>query len=73
MPLEKLNYQDALSLATRIYKAWEVAKANIKKAQERMIKSTGAHRRPINWQVGDKVYLSIRNLKNYRPSYKLAS
>ena len=47
-PLEKLNYQDALTLATRMYKAWEVAKANIKKAQERMIKSTGAHRRPID-------------------------
>ena len=37
-----------------------------------MIKSTSIYQRPINQQVGDKVYLFTRNLKNYRPSYKLA-
>ena len=38
-----------------------------------MQKSTDQHRRPIDWEVGDKVYLSTKNLKTDRPSRKLAA
>jgi hypothetical protein len=54
-------------------KAWEVAKGNMEQAQERMRQATNPHRREIDYQVGDKVYLSTRNLKTSRPSRKLAA
>ena len=46
--LERLNHKDALSVATRIYKAWEIAKENIEKAQGKMIKSVNQHHRSID-------------------------
>jgi len=70
-PAEKLNQADALTLATRMHKAWEIAKQNMERAQERMAKSVNQHRRKIDWKVGEKVYLSARNLKSDRPSRKL--
>ncbi len=71
-PAEKLNQADALSVATRMHKAWEIAKANMEKAQQTMSESVNQHRREIDWKVGDQVYLSAKNLKTDRPSRKLA-
>ncbi len=71
-PLEKLNYADARALAERMRAAWEVAKGNMEEAQERMRTATNKHRTEVNWEVGDKVYLSTRNLKSTRPSRKLS-
>ena len=72
-PRERLNYQEAVTVAKRMHSAWDLAKDNIKQAQEKMQKSTDQHRRPIDWEVGDKVYLSTKNLKTDRPSRKLAA
>lgn len=44
----------------------------MEKAQETMAKSVNQHRREINWQVGERVYLSAKNLKSDRPSRKLS-
>ncbi|ELR08855.1 hypothetical protein GMDG_08665 [Pseudogymnoascus destructans 20631-21] len=41
------------------------------KAQEEMSKHANRRRRAIDWDVGDRVYLSTKNLKNSRPSRKL--
>jgi transposase InsO family protein len=71
-PLEKLNYHEALELANRMHNAWKLAKENLEKAQDRMSKSTNRHRRPIDWEVNDLVYLATKNLKNHQPSRKLA-
>jgi transposase InsO family protein len=73
LPQETLNRQDALKVATRMHDAWKLAKENMEKAQARMQSSTNRHRRPIDWKVGDQVYLSNRNLKVNQPSRKLAS
>jgi hypothetical protein len=72
-PIEKLNLDDAVSLASRMHRVWQVAEDNIKKAQEKMRRHVNQHRRSIDWQPGDRVYLSTRNLKSYRPSRKLGS
>jgi transposase InsO family protein len=72
-PLEKLNYRDAKALAERMKAAWELAKGNMQVAQDRMARATNQKRRPIDWEVGDEVYLSTKNLKNHRPSRKLAN
>jgi hypothetical protein len=37
-----------------------------------MAKRVNQHRREIDWKVGDRVYLSSKNLKTDRPSRKLA-
>ena len=71
-PLERLNRVEALSVATRMHQAWATAKENMEKAQAKMANSVNQHRRPINWEVGDRVYLSTRNLQSNRPSRKLA-
>ncbi len=71
-PVEKLNREEAVSVANRMHQAWDLAKENLSKAQERMAKSVNRHRRPIDWVVGDRVYLSTKNLKTDRPSRKLA-
>ena len=69
---EKLNFKDALKLATRMHDAWQIAKENIEKAQIRMKSVVDRHRRPVDWTVGDKVYLSTKNLTVSRPSRKLS-
>lgn len=69
---EKLNHKDALSLATRMHDAWKIAKENMERAQDRMRSATNRHRRPVDWKVGDHVYLSTANLAISRPSRKLS-
>lgn len=71
-PTERLSYQEAKALATRMHAAWELAKSNMESAQERMRKAVNQHRRPVDWDVGDMVYLSTENLANSRPSRKLS-
>ena len=72
-PLPLLNHKDAASLATRMHDAWKKAQENIDKAQTRMRITTDKHRLPVNWTVGDKVYLSTKNLAVDRPSRKLSA
>lgn len=70
-PRETLNQNEAKAVANRMHTAWEEAKKNMTKAQEEMSKYANRRRRAIDWSVGDRVYLSTRNLKNTRPSRKL--
>jgi transposase InsO family protein len=72
-PCERLNYTEAVQLATRMHSAWDLARTNMEKAQQRMQRSTDQHRRLIDWKVGDQVYLSTKNLKSDRPSKKLSN
>jgi hypothetical protein len=60
-------------MAERMKEAWELAKSNMQAAQDRMAKAVNQHRRPVDFQVGDKVYLSTKNLKSRRPSRKLGN
>ena len=69
---ERLNYADAVAAATRNFEALELAKRNMAEAQARMKRSVDPHRRDVDWKVGDKVYLSTKNLQQLRPSRKLS-
>lgn len=71
-PTEEMNVADAKLVADRMHSAWKLAKANMEAAQQRMVKATDAHRAPISWEVGSRVYLSTKNLKKHRPSRKLS-
>lgn len=70
-PRETLNRNEAKAVAEWIYTAWVDAKENLAKAQEDISKYANRHYRAIDWNVGDQVYLSTKNLKNSRLSYKL--
>ena len=51
--------------------AWEIARSGIQRAQESQRRQTNKHRRPIDFQVGDKVYVSTKSWNMDRPSRKL--
>jgi hypothetical protein len=69
---DKVNYKDALALATRMHDAWKIAKTNMEKAQDRMRSVINRHWREVDWSVGDMVYLDTQNLLSARPSRKLS-
>ena len=70
-PQEQLSQQKALEVAHRIYQAIEVAKENMAKAQAKKEHDVNLYRRPVDFQVGDKVYILTKNWKTDRPSHKL--
>ena len=71
--IERLNIQEVVSVASRMHKAWQIAKENIKKAQERIAARVNKHQRSINQKLGDRVYLLTQNLKSYQLNHKLLS
>jgi len=70
-PLDNLNAAKAKALATQMHDAWRVAREHMNKAQERMEKAANRHRRPVDFGVGDKVWVTTKNWKTQRPSRKL--
>ena len=61
---ERLNYNKARALATRIYNTQETIKEIIKKAQEKKEQDINKHQRPIDFSVKDYVYISPKNQKS---------
>jgi hypothetical protein len=54
-----------------MYEAIDKAKSIMAKTQEKKSKDVNAHRRKINFGEGDKVWVSTKNWRTQRPSYKL--
>jgi transposase InsO family protein len=68
---EKLNQEKAKLLAHRMDDAIKFAQDNMRKAQQRMVNSANAHRREVDFTVGDRVWLTTKHLSTQRPSKKL--
>lgn len=68
---EKLSREQAVQLVRRFESIWNKAKEVMQKSQDRMSKDTNTHRRPIDFDIGDKVWVSTKNWKTERPSRKL--
>jgi transposase InsO family protein len=68
---DDLNLQDARTYARRNREALDYARNAIRKAQARMVTSANKHRRPVDFNVGDYVWLDMRHLPTQRPSKKL--
>jgi hypothetical protein len=62
---------DAVSRVKGIHDAWEWCRTNIKVAQERQEEQANRHRRPVDFGVGDSVWISTKNWTTDRPSRKL--
>ena len=67
----KTAQDDAQACIKRIQKVWEWAKADMAQAQERQAKQANKHRRPVDFKVKDKVWVSTKNWSSERPSRKL--
>jgi transposase InsO family protein len=68
---EKLNRQEAQSYVKKIQDSWEVARGEVKSAQERYSQQANKHRRTVDFDVGDKVWVSTKGWRTERPSKKL--
>ena len=68
---EKLSRDEAQQYVKRLESAWEIARKNIRKAQESMEKQANKHRREPDFNVEDFVWVSTKNWKTERPSRKL--
>jgi len=68
---ERLNQEEAQALAKSMHHAWETAKEVMKQAQEKKEQDVNRHRREVDFQVGDKVWVSTKNWRTQRPSRKL--
>lgn len=70
---EQLSKDQARKVAGRMEDAWKVARTAMEQAQNKKRKDVDPYRREVNFQVGDKVWLSTKNLRSERPSRKLGS
>ena len=68
---EKLSHEEAQQYVKRLEGAWKVARANIEKAQKSMVRQANKHRREPDFDVGDSVWITMKNWKTERPSRKL--
>jgi transposase InsO family protein len=56
-----------------IHDAWEFARSSMREAQQRQENQANKHRRPVDFIVGDLVWVSTRNWATDRPSRKLGN
>jgi hypothetical protein len=63
--------EDAQDKIKRIHEVWEWCRAAMAKAQEKQQLQTNKHRRPVDFKVKDKVWVSTKNWTSERPSRKL--
>lgn len=64
--------QEAASRIKQLEDAWNFARNNMAKAQERQATQANKHRRPVDFDVGDHVWLDLRSYRLSVPSRKLA-
>lgn len=67
-----MNLRDATVIAWRMHAAWQLAKNNMEQAQDWMRSAVNKHRRDLDWNVNDLVYLDTWNLESSRSSWKLS-
>jgi hypothetical protein len=71
-PKDKFELQRAIDTAKKLHGLWEWLQEQIGLAQTRMEHFANQSRKPAPaYRVGDRVYLSARNIRTQRPSRKL--
>lgn len=63
--------QEAQKHVKLIQDAWKWCQQSIARSQERQQIQANKHRRPVDWDVGDKVWVATKNWASNRPSKKL--
>jgi RNase H-like domain found in reverse transcriptase/Reverse transcriptase (RNA-dependent DNA polymerase)/Integrase zinc binding domain len=62
---------DAVSRVKGIHDAWEWCRTNMVEAQKKQQDQANRHRRPVDFVVGDSVWVTTKNWSMDRPSRKL--
>ena len=68
----KEQQQDAARFAQDMDKIWSEVARNLRASQESQAKAANKNRKDVEYQVGDMVYLSTKNIKTHRPPKKEA-
>lgn len=73
MPPRRLtvNEKDAQAWTRRIQEIWEFARSNMRSSQERQKAQANKKRRPVNFKIGDRVYVTNEGWDTGRPGRKL--
>lgn len=66
-----LNAEKARQRVQLIHDSWRLARDMMARSQARMIKSANSHRREVDFDVGDCVWLNTKHWNTARPSLKL--
>jgi transposase InsO family protein/predicted aspartyl protease len=65
------NEKEARAWVKRLEEIWDRARLNLSETQDRQRQQANKHRREIDFDVGDKVYVSSEGWNTGRPSRKL--
>ena len=68
---QELSYQEATAMAEKLRDGWERARTIMKQEQDKKRRDVDPHRREVNFQVGDRVFVRTDNWTTDRPSHKL--
>jgi hypothetical protein len=69
--MEKLNREAAAKRVKQMEEVWAYAKGKLQQAQQTQKRNADRHRREVNFEVGDNVWLSLKPYKTDRPNKKL--
>lgn len=70
-PSMQLSRDRAQALARRIESVWQIARSGMKHSQLDSCRQADRHRRPVDFDVGDLVWVSTKSWYTDRPSRKL--
>ena len=70
---ERINREEADQFVQRMQEIWDLVKGSMKRAQERQKKQADRHRREIDFDVGDSVWVTTKEWRTGRPIKKLDS
>lgn len=70
---ERVNRQRAQDTAKKMEDIWNAVSEQIQKTQDQQKKQADRRRRPVDFDVGDRVWLSLRHYQTDRPNKKLDS
>jgi hypothetical protein len=70
-PADRLSQQNTELMASRIRDIHDLARESMGKAQEQQAYQANKHRREVDFDTGDYVYMTMANWKTNRPSRKL--
>lgn len=68
---EKLNQDQARKLVKRLEGIWDSARSSMKQAQDRQATQANKHRKDIQFDVGNYVWISTKHWRTTRPGRKL--
>ena len=68
---ERMSHNQAVQTVKRMKEAWDQGKKSMTRAQKKIVKDTKSKRKPIDFNVSNKVWIFTKNWKTQRLSKKL--